>query len=176
MSENPKPFTQTVEEAKFFAAAAHRNQKYGDEQFFFHLTMVARLAEPYGEKATMVAWLHDVIEDTAWRYEELHALFGEEVADAVRLASDGPGASRAERKAAACAKLKLAPTGLVHIAKPADRLGNVMYSIMTGNMKKFLMYKSEHRVFRDAAYRPGLCDALWASLDGLLSIPLKETA
>ena len=37
------------------------------------------------------------------------------------------------------------------------------------------MYQHEHSAFKDAVYRPGLCDDLWRELDALI-IDQPETA
>jgi (p)ppGpp synthase/HD superfamily hydrolase len=51
--------------AREFAIKAHGEQKYGEFPYSVHLDEVATIAKPYGESAEIVAYLHDVIEDTS---------------------------------------------------------------------------------------------------------------
>ena len=58
---------------------------------------------------------------------------------------------------------------LALIVKAADRLANVRACVADGNQRLLEVYRSEHPTFSRAAYRPSLCDTLWAELDSLLS-------
>ena len=92
------------------------------------------------------------------------------LAACVALLTDQPGANRKERKAAAYAKLAQVsgPLELALIVKAADRLANVRASVKDDNARMLQVYRGEHPTFRQAAYRPGLCDPLWSELDALL--------
>ncbi len=52
--------------------------------------------------------------------------------------------------------------------KAADRLANLRMSAGSGSDSKLDMYRREHTAFRQAAYRPGLCDELWQEMDRIL--------
>jgi (p)ppGpp synthase/HD superfamily hydrolase len=71
------------------AKAAHQGQKYGDGDYFSdHVCLVAETYEKlfdYDETGICVAYLHDIIEDTCEMYESVHAIFGDDIADAVNL-------------------------------------------------------------------------------------------
>lgn len=158
--------------ARRFARHAHRGQTYGPtEPYVVHLDAVAHLARPYGEVAQAVAYLHDVIEDTATPLDAIERRFGKHVAACVALCTDEPGPSRAERKRATNEKLaRVQPrhhTALV--VKVADRLANVEACLFYGDAGKLGTYRAEHAAFRAAAHRPGLCDPLWAALDAALA-------
>ncbi len=132
---------------------------------------VAKLAEPYGEDARVVAYLHDVVEDTETTAESIGTLFGPRIAACVGLLTDEPGANRKERKAKTYAKLAevSGPNELALIVKAADRLANVRACLADKKKGLWELYRSEHTVFRKAAFRAGDCDPLWNELDRLLS-------
>jgi guanosine-3',5'-bis(diphosphate) 3'-pyrophosphohydrolase len=157
--------------ARSFAVAAHDTQTYGVHPYSFHLDEVAALAAPYGEEAVVVAYLHDVVEDTETTIEQIEAEFGMRVASCVMLLSDVPGATRKERKAKTYAKLAAVhgPDELALLVKAADRLANVRACIRDRKLGLWQMYQGEHQAFRTAAYRSGLCEPLWSELNKLLS-------
>jgi hypothetical protein len=43
--------------------------------------------------------------------------------------------------------------------KTADRLANVRNCIITSNDGLLKMYKKEHAAFKEAVYRPGICES-----------------
>lgn len=157
-------------ESRDFALTSHGDQRYGERPYAFHLDAVAAIAAPYGDVAQTVAYLHDVVEDTAVTLDEVRALFGNRVADCVALLTDEPGANRKERKAKTYAKLAQVrgELELALIVKAADRLANVRACIADGNQRLLDVYRGEHPAFKSAACRPGLCDVLWTELNDLL--------
>lgn len=159
-----------VDRARAFAVAAHGDQMYGDQPYSVHLDAVAAILLPFGEVAQVVGYLHDVIEDTDVSAERLRAEFGERVAKLVSFVTDEPGANRRERKARCNAKLAAVSTEdvLALVVKAADRLANLRASAAGGADSKLGMYRREHADFRQAAYRPGLCDDLWREIDTIL--------
>jgi guanosine-3',5'-bis(diphosphate) 3'-pyrophosphohydrolase len=159
------------QEARSFAIAAHGEQKYGAYPYSHHLDSAAALAAPYGAEAMAVAYLHDTVEDTNATLAEIESRFGSKVAGCVGLLTDEPGANRKERKAKTYAKLAVVsgPNELALLIKAADRLANVRACVQDRKHLLWDLYRSEHTVFKGAAYRSGLCDPLWAELDALLS-------
>lgn len=154
-----------------FAIEAHGDQTYGSAPYVVHLDEVAALV-PEDPSLRAVAYLHDVLEDTPVSFTLLAQRFGPTIAEAVDLVTDPAGASRRERKARLHARL--AGLTLVSPASPlalhvkvADRLANVRACVRSGD-DRLDKYRREHGDFRPAAFRPGLCDALWNELDGLL--------
>lgn len=160
-----------VVRAREFAARAHGEQRYGEHPYLYHLDAVAGLLRPYGEAAQVVGYLHDVVEDTAVPLQEVREGFGEAVAECVGLLTDEPGANRKERKARTYAKLARVEGSLrlALVVKAADRLANLRMSVDGENDAKLGMYREEHPAFREAAYRPGLCDELWAEMERILA-------
>lgn len=163
--------TPRLPSARRFAVAAHGDQKYGALPYACHLDAVAALAAPFGTEAVNVAYLHDVLEDTATAADQLAGTFGDAVARSVGLVTDAPGPNRKTRKSMTYARL--AATGAegdtARIVKAADRLANVRACATSGAANLWRMYRLEHDVFRVGAYRPGLSDSLWDELDGLLA-------
>lgn len=66
-----------------FAAEAHRNQKYGKEDYIWHCFRVARNFDSWTFQA--VALLHDVLEDTNKTEEDIVELCGQFIADSVKI-------------------------------------------------------------------------------------------
>jgi len=160
-------------DARAFAIEAHGAQTYGDAPYVTHLDAVAALVPPHDATLRAVAFLHDVLEDTAATHAQLLSRFGATVADAVELVTDPEGSNRRERKAKLHTRLAgltlctPAPPLALHV-KVADRLANVRACVRSGDTR-LAVYRREHDDFRPAAFRAGLCDPLWAELDALLS-------
>ena len=161
----------TPDQARSFAIAAHGEQKYGDYPYSYHLDAVAAIAARYGDEAAIVAYLHDTVEDTNATLAEVERQFGPKIAACVALLTDEPGANRKERKAKTYAKLAQVsgPTELALLVKVADRLANVRACIQDHKTSLWELYRSEQATFKQAAYRPDLCEPQWAELDRLLA-------
>ncbi|OOF11158.1 hypothetical protein BZG82_05020 [Salinivibrio sp. PR5] len=164
--------SHAVEQAREWARVRHALQRYGAQSYRCHLDHVERIAAPYGEDARIVAQLHDILEDTATRVEEIAERFGPTIARAVMLVTDPRKPTRHERKRALNQRLiALDPSDeaawLALVVKTCDRLANVIAS-SEHSPPRFQQYQREHGGFRVAVYRPGLCDNLWAELDGLI--------
>ncbi len=150
-----------------FAIRAHGDQRYGSEPYVVHLDAVAELA---GEAHQVIAYLHDVVEDTAVEPEELEALFGPHVRACVELLTDPAAPNRKQRKQLLHERLRgVGPEQhAALIVKAADRLANLRASA-ADSPSLFEMYRQEHDEFRLAVFRPGLCDHLWSEMDELLT-------
>lgn len=160
--------------AREFAIRHHRDQKYGDQPYVVHLDAVAKNAEPYGEQAQTVAYLHDILEDTSCSFEELEAAFGRDVANAVQLLTDEPGTNRKERKLKTNKKLRETSNSLALLVKACDRLANARAS--QAHPEKLNMYSREYAEFKASVHRPGLCDEIWSELDSIFAAkPTPET-
>lgn len=146
--------------------------KYGDEPYMRHLFDVAELCEPYGETVVAAAYLHDVVEDTEVTGLEIWEEFGDPVAALVWIVTDPSGKSRKDRKARLHERLKEIRTHGRYtdalVVKVADRVANVSAATAYGKSKLLKMYSKEHKIFREAAYEPGICEPLWEKLDSLL--------
>lgn len=67
--------------ARKLAWAAHRGQvdKAGQDYVGAHVADVARRVARFGPRPEVVAWLHDVVEDTDVELDDIHRGFGEEI-------------------------------------------------------------------------------------------------
>lgn len=155
--------------ARRFALAAHGDQRYGAYPYATHLDAVANIASAYGDEATVIAYLHDVVEDTAVTVDAIEAAFGSRVARCVALVTDAPGVNRAMRKANTNARLCGVGEAdqLALIVKTSDRLANLRACIADSRQQLLANYQREHVAFRHAVYRRGLCDELWRELDSI---------
>lgn len=163
-----------VRDAEIFAIAAHGNQQYGFHPYYKHLKDVVRICEHYGSYAQVLAWLHDVLEDTACKTEQLVQVFGTEVAYDCQLLSDPPGVDRKTRKMLLNIRLADPETPrMVLVVKAADRLANVRHS-MLGNSSMLEKYRSEHQQFSNACKRAQLAEPIWEELDQRIYGVYKE--
>ena len=158
--------------AKLFAYAKHKGLFYNEEKnldYSFHLDMVVGYLKNYSNEIKIVGYLHDVIEDTEVTQEELAKLFGKRIATLVYYTTDEEGHNRKTRKLNTNNKLANIPKEFYPalIAKCADRLANMTCSYEDNNEILMKMYSKEYQVFRESAFREGLCDELWNKLDVL---------
>lgn len=165
--------------AREFAVTAHGDQKYGDEPYSVHLDEVAELVARGvalsgvdEDTAVAAAYLHDVVEDTAVEIEEVHVIFGYDVALAVALVTDPSEESRKEKKAVIMTRLAgatVSPQGnrIGLLVKMADRLANVKACVRSGD-SRLKMYRKEHAVFKASVYRQEVGGVLKEELDSLM--------
>lgn len=102
--------TDRVPLARDFSIAAHGDQRYGVNPYSVHLDAVTEIVSPYGEDAQVIAYLHDVVEDTPVKIDVIREQFGDKIAACVSLLTDEPGVNRKERKARTNAKLQAVST------------------------------------------------------------------
>jgi (p)ppGpp synthase/HD superfamily hydrolase len=118
-----------------FAAAKHKDQKENGTEFPYlvHLSNVAaEVFFAYAEEpdfdlllATIIAYLHDTLEDTETTVEELTAEFGEEVAAAVKaLTKSKDIEDKEQRLKDSLARIRISRKE-VGIVKLADRITNL---------------------------------------------------
>lgn len=155
--------------ARDFAIRVHGDQMYGTRPYVTHLDDVAEIVAPYGAFATMVAFLHDVVEDTSATIDDIAYAFGELAARSVLLLSDPSLPNRRLRKIAMADRFRGADDGLTattaRIVKAADRLANMRRCIQDRDMKRLRMYADESALFVAAVYAPGVCEPIWTALE-----------
>ncbi len=152
--------------ARDFAIRAHGDQMYGSLPYKAHLDAVATIVKKYGEAAEVIAYLHDVVEDTDVELDEITSEFGAFISDCVAIVTDEPGKSRKERKVKTYQKMSYVSgeEELALLVKAADRLANVRSCLAGGNTRLMATYRSEYPVFRESAYREELCEEIWSEL------------
>jgi len=158
-----------IARARKFAVEAHGNQMYGLHPYVVHLDDVADITKPYGEQAQVVAYLHDVIEDTKTTKSDIEQIFGSFIARCVQILSDEQGETRKLRKTETYKKMASidGKETLALLVKAADRLANMRACLKDGNHKLMKMYKSESIAFKRAVFRKGLCNDIWLDIDAI---------
>lgn len=156
--------------ARAFAINRHGKQQYGTLPYSVHLDEVASIAAAFGDQAVVIAYLHDVVEDTTTTVEDIAAEFGPFVSQCVAILTDETGKNRQERKAKTYAKMARVSgkPELALIVKAADRLANLRACVTQAEKKRLALYQKEHPVFRQSVYRPDLCEGLWLEIEALL--------
>jgi (p)ppGpp synthase/HD superfamily hydrolase len=159
------------EQARNFAIVSHGDQKYGSHPYSVHLDAVAKIARPFGETAEIIAYLHDVVEDTEVTVEEVEAQFGKLVADSVAILTDESGENRKERKSKTYEKMAkvTGETEIALVVKAADRLANMRACVADKNQRLLSVYKSEHPVFRESVFRSNACNEIWSELETIFN-------
>lgn len=71
---------------RLLAEWAHKDQLYGESSYMVHLDAVAKLARfmwPESEIHEIVAYGHDLLEDTVMLERDIRPVYGDEVTDAI---------------------------------------------------------------------------------------------
>lgn len=139
--------------AKKFASDAHAGDTYGEHDYTKHLNDVHNALSMAGvrdELTIVTAWLHDTIEDTHIRYEDILDHFGHQVAEIVYRVTDKRGKNRRERHEATYPEIAECPRATV--VKWADRTANVLAS-QHNRPGHFAMYKKEHSYFKEILFK-----------------------
>lgn len=140
----------TVVLARDMATQYHKGQCYGDRPYEYHLAQVADIVSSLGTEHVVVAWLHDILEDTQLKFHRIEELFGYGIATNVAALTDPHLPSRKQRKERMDARLLSIARSMPHFdvalqVKCADRLSNIRNSI--GDARRLAMYESEHASF-----------------------------
>ena len=135
--------------------------------YTYHLEEVVSIVESYGKEAMIIAYLHDVVEDTDVTIEDIKNIFGNFISECVYFLTDEDGNTRAERKKLTNIKLKKVPYShnIALVVKAADRLANINESYIKGNSKYFNRYIQEYNDFKISVHRQYNCDNIWLHLD-----------
>lgn len=161
----------TNTQARDFAILHHGDQEYGDQPYSVHLDAVANIARTYGNDASTIAYLHDVVEDTELTLDDITKNFGLFISQCVAILTDEPGANRRERKIKTYQKMAQVNEALTLalIVKAADRLANLRACQQQNNKAMLATYREEHPAFKQAAYRQNLCEPLWQEMETLIN-------
>jgi (p)ppGpp synthase/HD superfamily hydrolase len=143
-----------VEKAKELARKYHKGQLYGNDDYFeAHLIPVYLMVKTYFPRRydlQVMAFLHDIIEDTDCKPSEILAAFGRHVAYMVDLLTDELGPTRKLRKRYTYNKwLDQSVYGPIDwkIVKLCDRITNLNSGLNEGNVRMLATYAKEHDDF-----------------------------
>jgi (p)ppGpp synthase/HD superfamily hydrolase len=125
--------------ARNLAWKFHAGQMYGNEPYTVHLTEVADSVEAgtTDERLVLVAYLHDILEDTACTAETLSALFEDNVVSAVVAITR----SKDESKADYLLRVKANP--MARMVKLHDSFCNLRASLMRFDAKRVKKYTEQ---------------------------------
>ncbi len=160
----PKEDLARLERAYLFAADHHKGQKRkSGEAYITHPLAVANvLADMQMDLVCLqTGLLHDVVEDTGVKIEEIKEKFGEDVArcvDGVTKLSKISLANREDRQAESIRKMLLAMTGDIRviIVKLADRLHNMRTIGSLPREKQELIAQETIDIYAPIAHRLGM--------------------
>ncbi len=160
----PKEDLAALERAFRFAAEHHKAQKRkSGEPYVTHPLAVANvLADMHMDSVCLqTGLLHDVVEDTGVKIEEVKEKFGEDVArcvDGVTKLSKISLANREDRQAESLRKMLLAMTGDIRviIVKLADRLHNMRTIGSLGREKQESIAQETIDIYAPIAHRLGM--------------------
>lgn len=133
----------TVLRAARYASRKHKGQTRldGNTPYISHATSVAfvlrHIFEVEDESILAAAFLHDVLEDTRTKYDELVEIFGDKIAGYVVALTKNPLLSKKERERDFEQRLVAAPE-LVKIAKLADLFDNLMFRLESPRLPRTL--------------------------------------
>ena len=144
--------TYITTKAREIASGAHKNQKIKGTEipYIAHLAQVAGLVQAvsvgHRKHSEMVAaaWLHDILEDTMWKYGPLEQQFGPIIADFVwRLTDQSSTGNRAARKREERERL-CRQFDEVKVIKLADIISNLNYfGILKPSFAKVYLQEKE---------------------------------
>jgi (p)ppGpp synthase/HD superfamily hydrolase len=159
-----------LEKAKLLAYEKHKFQMYDKKNnipYTYHLEEVVSIVRCFGETAVIIAYLHDIVEDTDVTIEEIKNIFGEFISECVYFVTDENADNRVERKILTNNKLNNVQKShnIALIVKAADRLANINESFISQNTKYFNRYISEYPEFKKSVKRECFADDLWLHLD-----------
>lgn len=143
-------FTKKWTDFRVFAIRRHKGQLYDDLPYDYHLASVESYLDEHGYDTweyRAAAWLHDSVEDTGTKIEDIESLYGASVA-AMVWACTGVGVNRKEKNKEIARRLAAYPKAAP--VKVADRMANVLHGCATGNYRKLDMYLKEWEEFRKA--------------------------
>lgn len=161
MDESNKDFGTS--EAQNIAYHAHLGQKTktGKDYVVGHVEPVAKTASRFGEDAEIVAWLHDVVEDSDWTLDRLReAGAPEHVVEAVDAMTRRDGESYMAMITRVCAnklatEVKLADNSCNIMANPklaqidADQAFDLLKRYIKARDNLIIAYVRHHRILHD---------------------------
>jgi guanosine-3',5'-bis(diphosphate) 3'-pyrophosphohydrolase len=162
------------ERAKAFATKAQSGQMYGEKPFTYHLEQVENVLIRFDYcsfRIRAAAWLYETVETPDLTMSDISREFPGFIASTVDALASAPGRNREERNAAMYLRIKTHGVMAI-VLKLADRIAHVEENsaAILNDHSKLSIYETEHSDFRDALYKSGDADAMWAHLDTLIEV------
>lgn len=135
-------WTDKERKAMTIAEEQHKNQMYGEHKYIKHLLDCAKIAKflNFSENVVIACFLHDIIEDTAYNYNDIKNNFDKTVAEIVYAVTDELGRNRKERKIKTYPKIRENNDAI--LVKICDRIANIRFSKINSK-EKMNMYLNE---------------------------------
>lgn len=136
---NTEYSSSDVHIAKALALKFHAGQLYGDQSYHVHLQQVYESVKKgtTDERMLIVAWLHDILEDTKCTPQVLSSLFEDNVVDAVKAITRWTGMSKEDY-------LRQVKTNhMARLVKIHDSLCNLKASVMRFDAKRIKKYTEQ---------------------------------
>lgn len=139
--------TQHILNAKLLAEEKHFNQRYGTRPYMFHIQSVVDtlpflsefIPTAYFHQAQIIAYLHDILEDTDVGETYIYNNFGSDVVVAVKLLTKKPSETRDDY----IQRLIASQNTMAIIVKIADTMTNLKQSLESGNIKFINRYTKQ---------------------------------
>ncbi|MCG8568455.1 MAG: HD domain-containing protein [Desulfobacterales bacterium] len=142
-----------------FAAERHVGQLVPGTQWSYlaHLSLVsmevmgalAQETVDHGDLAVQAALLHDTIEDTDTRHDDLCAEFGRAVADGVQALTKDKSLDKAAQMQGSLGRIRKQPRE-IWMVKLADRITNLQPAPAHWDLEKMKAYQAEARLILDS--------------------------
>jgi len=134
-----------LEKAMELATIAHQGQKYGQNEDYIHhpFRVASHLRDPH---LKVIAFLHDVVEDTEVTLDQIRAEFGEDVAQAI------DALSRRPKESYLLAYIpRLCENAMARAVKIEDLKENIHYAKNVNKEYAYLLprYEKALRIIRD---------------------------
>lgn len=136
-----------------FAFEKHKDQKYGERPYTYHLAQVVdnvhtrMKADPLLGTYVAVAWLHDVLEDTDCTFKELHDEFGLCIAESVKYLT------KCEEVGYEYYLKDIIGHAIAREVKICDTMANLTESFKSGNTKGLNKYPRQLDVLIQGGFR-----------------------
>lgn len=157
--------------AEAFALERHGEQDHGCLKIEDHLRDVVENVQKHYDPLINISdvseviaagWLHDILEDTQTKEDEIHSHFNVRVGTLVSYLTDKEGKNRLERHLHTYYIIASDPDAV--LIKLCDRRHNQARSIKHGE-RYMAMYLKEFNYFKFSFWRPGQFVQLWEELD-----------
>lgn len=128
---------EDVTKSREFAIEKHDNQMYGEHLYIYHLDKVFQMTieMKLNEQCQIIAYLHDILEDTNTTRNEIGKIFGMNIAHIVNLLTK----KKDEKYEKYLFYVSLDP--VAKIVKICDILCNLQESILVGNERLIKKYQ-----------------------------------
>ena len=133
-------YSNMLQRAYQFAQIYHAGQMYGDKEYMYHLKEVAYSLSRMlhnGDEYLIVAYLHDILEDTACTEATLRENFSYEIVDAVVAMTKVEG----ENYLTYIKKVSL--NKIAHTVKIHDTLANLTESVKSQDWRRIDKYANQ---------------------------------